>query len=88
MTDRLWMRHWAWTQRLLLAQLTGDAVATELVIDEVGDCPHCWRLVAAYAVGLAADGWFSVGDNDAIIDSLCAGIGYALDRLDQEGESA
>ena len=84
MTD-LQMRQWAWARRLLLARITNDADATKLVDDEIGDCPHCWRLVACYAVRLAANGWFHAADNDAVVASLLAGIGYALDQLEEEG---
>jgi hypothetical protein len=78
------MRHWSWAQRLLLAEITRDSDAAELVAAEIGDCPGCWRLVATYTTRLAANGWFHVGDNDAVIELILGGIGYALDRLDEE----
>jgi hypothetical protein len=76
------MRHWSWAQRLLLAELTRDTDGARLVADEIGNCPHCWRLVARYAVRLAANGWFHADDEGAIVESLQSGIGYALDQLE------
>lgn len=77
------MQHWAWAQRLLLAQVTDDADGAEIVAGEIGDCPHCWQPVARYATRLAANGWFHVADNDAVIELLQGGIGYALDRIEE-----
>lgn len=77
-------QQWSWAQRLLLAEITGDTDAAELVADEIGDCVGCWRIVAGHATRLAANGWFHVSDEDALIDLLCNGISYTLDRLDQE----
>jgi hypothetical protein len=44
----------AFASRLILAQLTGDEHATEVIITEVGNCPHCWEIVAELLAELAA----------------------------------
>jgi len=80
----LQMRQWAWAQRLLLATIADDPHAAAIVAAELGDCPHCWQLVACYATRLAANGWFHVTDNDAVIELLQGGIQYALDRLAED----
>jgi hypothetical protein len=74
--------HWSWALRLLLAYLTGHPDSAGFVADEIGDCARCWEIVALYTARLAADGWFSVDDHDAVIDSLCNGIAHSLDRLE------
>lgn len=82
---------WSWALRLLLAEIREDPGAAELVADEVGECAGCWQAVAHHAIRLAAHGWFNAGDHDTLIELLCNGIAYNLDRLeglDQEAEGS
>ena len=53
-------RHHILTLRLILAELTDDGdepdtdTDRDIIAAEVGDCPDCWRSIAARAVWFAA----------------------------------
>jgi hypothetical protein len=74
-------QHWAWAHRLVLTAYTRDADMTQLVNDEIGDCGHCWRLVAHYAAMLAFL-TTSQADCQTHIDDLFGGLEFALDTSD------
>ena len=42
----------AW--RLILAAFHHDDRARQMIYDEIGDCVHCWRSIAADLAGLLA----------------------------------
>ena len=42
------------TRRLVLARLTFDRQAEQLIADDIDGCPHCWREIADELVGVVA----------------------------------
>jgi hypothetical protein len=74
--------HWAWAQRLLLARLTHDDDAEELIVAEIGGCPHCWRIVADGLTGLAVNSWRQLAGDEVAIELMQNGIAWALDKLE------
>jgi len=67
----------------LLAGFTRDADMAELVTNEIGNCPHCWRLVAHYTALLAVLNT-RPAERDATVSSLFGSIEFALDTDDDE----
>jgi hypothetical protein len=62
-------RHATLTLRLILAELTGDDDARDTVVEEINDCPDCWRAIATRAVfEAAACMWLHFGDERAIAE--------------------
>lgn len=83
MARRLQTQHWLWAHRLTLAHYTRDADMTEFLNNEIGDCPHCWRLVAHYAA-LLATLHTGPAERDATVNSLFGSLEFALDTGDNE----
>jgi hypothetical protein len=72
-------RHAALAQRLILAHLTGDEDVYDITIDEIGECPGCWRGIAEYLAAEAAG--FKQNDLGlhGAIQHAAREIAYALD---------
>lgn len=71
--------------RLVLAYLTGDDDATDLIAAEVGECADCWRVIAEALAGKAGRhmcvAWGGVGAATTI---AADSIAEQLDAIGQE----
>jgi hypothetical protein len=87
MTDstRSYAHYEALTHRLILAQLTGDEHGYDTAADEVGDCPHCWRIVAGRLAERAATHIEGTYGRDMALSEIEACIATALDWQTGEG---
>lgn len=77
------------SERLILAYLTGHKDAFDIVEADIGDCAHCWREVAEYTAASAALSRIGeLGEADAAIGCTQDCIATALDRLAAEETEA
>lgn len=73
--------------RLILAELNSDEHAADTIAAEIGDCPHCWRIIAEDLAETAAVNAVLLDGPDEAIASTEKSIIHALDWLARRAES-
>jgi hypothetical protein len=76
----------ALASRLILSCLTDDMLARDVIGAEIGDCPHCWRVIAEHLAELITENLLSEFETDEAIAQTQANIAHDLDWLVRWGE--
>ena len=80
--------------RLVLARLCLDRLAENVLIHELGDCPHCWQQLADQLADIAVDQLHGAHGTPALypggrvesssVDWVTSMIALALDAADRD----
>jgi hypothetical protein len=75
-----WPRAW----RLILARLHHDNDAAQIISDEVGECPNCWRGIADELAGVMATEMVSAYGWDKAVAYTEGVIEISLDAVEKD----